>query len=342
MRILVTGGAGYIGTPLCAHLARRHEVVCWDPGFFGYHFTEPEPRIELVRRPVQRMTDADLVRLAPDWVLHLSGLSNDPMADFAPRMNWRENMEATRHVGELTDRRAIPLVFASSASVYGYNDAAELHEDAPVSPIGYYSKSKAAAEEWLRAHHHHAVIFRQATVMGVSPRMRFDLLTNGMTKSAWTHGVLRVLYGGRETRPQVHVGDLVSAYDRVLSASPEPGTYNVASSNDSVMELARAIRDQLAVRRGKAIQLEVTDEPRVHRSYSISSDKLRQSTGWQPRLDVAATVDELCDFLDGSGIDPEDPRWYNIRWMKLLFDAQEILRRTGPIDMTGEEAPHAE
>jgi len=266
--------------------------------------------------------------------LHLSGLSNDPMANFAPTMNHEENTVATERVGALTNARSIPLVFASSASVYGFNESGTLDEDAPVEPIGHYSVSKAAAERWLIGHHHHAVILRQATVMGVSPRMRWDLLTNGMTKSAWTTGKLTVLYGGRETRPQIHVADLCDVYASILGASsPVPaGVYNAHATNDSVMELAHAIRVHVAELSDRPVELDVTDEPREHRSYALRSDKLHEATGWQPRFDVSTTVEELGRHLARPGTDPHDPRAYNIRWMKLLHEAQAILECTGPID----------
>lgn len=335
MKILVTGGAGYIGTPLCTALARAHEVVCWDPGFFGFFFPEGL-RLERVERPVQAMTARDLERIRPDWILHLSGLSNDPMADFAPRMNWVENMEATAHVGALAADRGARLLFASSASVYGFNDSGALAEDAVVRPIGHYSKSKAAAEAWLLEHHPSAVILRQATVMGSSPRMRFDLLTNAMTKAAWRAGRLTVLFGGRERRPQIHVADLVRAYERILEVDLAPGVYNVGSRNDSVLELAHTIGEQLAATRGTPVGIDVTDEPRQHRSYELKTDRLAAATGWEPRMDLRATVDELCAFVDRDDLDPDDPRWYNIRWMKLLHQAQDVLQRTGPIDTSRE------
>jgi nucleoside-diphosphate-sugar epimerase len=336
MRVLVTGGAGYIGTPLCTTLARTHEVTCWDPGLFGFNFDE-EPAVTVVPRRVQELDERALAHLAPDWVIHLSGLSNDPMANFAPRMNHVENTLATEHVGALTEAAKIPLILASSASVYGFNESGALAEDAPVAPIGHYSVSKAAAERVLLDRHHHPVILRQATVMGVSPRMRWDLLTNGMTRTAWATGRLCVLYGGRETRPQIHLADLCEVY-RALLATPDvpAGVYNVGATNDSVMALARAIREQVSGRAGRPVELDVTDEPRQHRSYALLTDKLASATGFRPRRNVSATVDELCAHLARPDVDPQDPRGYNIRWMKLLYEAQAILERSGPIDPGGE------
>jgi nucleoside-diphosphate-sugar epimerase len=336
MRVLVTGGAGYIGTPLCIRLARHHEVVCWDPGFFGHPFEDGDG-VQVVPRRIQELTAGDLDRLAPDWIIHLSGLSNDPMADFAPELNWSENMGATQLVGELSNRKSIPLVFASSASVYGFNEDGPLDETAPVRPLGHYSRSKAAAEQWLLEHHGRPIILRQATVMGPSGRMRLDLLTNGMTRSAWCHGRLQVLYGGREVRAQVHVDDLVRAYERILESDLPAGVYNVCSRNDSVMELARTIRAQVADRRTGGVELEITDEPRVHRSYALRADKLQRRIGWEPTIDVSTTVEQVRSWLATSDANPEDPRYYNIRWMRLLHEAQQILGRSGPLRI-GDEA----
>jgi nucleoside-diphosphate-sugar epimerase len=336
MQVLVTGGAGYIGTPLCLRLLELgHEVTCWDPGLFGFHFPSPLPKLTLRTQRVQEMRPQDFEQIAPEWVLHLSGLSNDPMANFAPAMNWEENTRASEHIGALAKQFDVPLIFASSASVYGYQPDALLTEDFAMAPIGHYSESKAAAERWLSDNVARVFCLRQATVMGWSPRMRFDLLTNGMTLTAFTRGKIQVLYGGREARPQVHVLDLVEAYAKVL-ATPNlaPGIYNVSASNDNVMTLARVIQSQLKQRHGRSIELEVSDEARKHRSYNLSSSKLSTATGWQAVRSVADTVDELCVRLADPGFDPHDPRTLNITWMKLLFDAQSILDRTGRIDTT--------
>nr|HMR05993.1 SDR family oxidoreductase [Polyangiaceae bacterium] len=336
MQILVTGGAGYIGTPLCLRLLELgHGVTCWDPGLFGFHFPSPLPGLDLRARRVQDMSAQDFEQIAPQWVLHLSGLSNDPMANFAPQMNWEENTRASEHVGALAKKFDVPLVFASSASVYGYQPDAILTEDCDVSPIGHYSESKAAAERWLSDHVPRVFCLRQATVMGWSPRMRFDLLTNGMTLSAFSQGRIQVLYGGREARPQVHVLDLVEAYVRVLSTPRlATGVYNVSSSNDNVMGLAQVIQSQLKQQYGRCIELAVTDEARKHRSYNLSSQRLTDATGWRATRSVADTVDELCIRLSEPDFDPHDPRMLNIAWMKLLFDAQSILDRAGRIDTT--------
>lgn len=333
MRVLVTGGAGYIGTPLCVRLSQLgHEVVCWDPGFFGYHFGETPAGLRLVPKRVQALCAEDFQQLRPDWVLHLSGLSNDPMADFAPRMNWAENMRATEHVGALAEAAGAALVFASSASVYGFNPELLLDEDAPVSPIGFYSESKAAAERWLLARHSRCYVLRQATVMGRSPRMRFDLLTNGMTLTAWTRRQIQILYGGREARPQIHVEDLVDAYVAILNRDAlAPGVYNVGATNDNVAELASVIRERMKSEHARDVELVVSDEPRKHRSYRLSWSKLAEASGWTPRRTVADAVDEICVGLGDASLSSSDPRTSNIRWMKLLAEAGVILARTGPV-----------
>ncbi|MBI2897554.1 MAG: NAD(P)-dependent oxidoreductase [Deltaproteobacteria bacterium] len=337
MKILVTGGSGYIGTPLCVALSERHEVTSWDPGMFGHHLGTARDRIALCERRVQQMSREDLRTLEPDWIVHLAGFSNDPMADFAPALNWAENMEATRIVGGLAAELGVPLLFASSASVYGYRTTRPLTEADPVEPIGHYSQSKAAAESWLLEHHPRAVILRQGTVMGTSARMRLDLLTNGMTKDGWAQGAVRVLYGGREVRPQVHVLDLVDAYVHILeSQTVPPGIYNVATTSDRVIDVAAAIAEQLREILGREVRLEVDDTPRRLRSYALETDKIRSAIEWRPRFGIRETVQELCRTL--GEIDPEDPRCYNIRWMRLLHEAQAILGRVGPIDVSGGSA----
>ena len=323
MKVLVTGGAGYIGTPLCTELCRDHEVVCWDSGFFGFHFDPQEPGPRIIQRRVQELDEAAFRSLAPDVVLHLSGLSNDPMADFAPRLNWAENTEATGQLARLAARAGTRFVLASSASVYGFSPGGELDESAAIAPIGHYSESKAAAERLVETELADAVILRQATVMGVSRRMRFDLLTNGMTRSACVHGKLRVLYGGREVRAQVHVRDLVRAYQAVLEHPALRGTFNVASINDRVLDLGESIRDHLRSA-GRRVELDVTDEPRKHRSYALSSQKLVQATGWTPQVTVLEAVDELARLVDGLP-DPFDLRFDNIGWMKSVLRDDERL-----------------
>src|SRR5687767_1290414 len=247
-RVLVTGGAGYIGCVLVSRLLQRgYRVRVLDRLWWG---EEPlralRGRVELTAGDIRDIPDSALDGI--DGVIHLAGLSNDPTAEYDPKANWQMNALATESLGQACVSREIErLVFASSCSLYDGLPPGMHDETAPIEPRGAYAESKRYAEESLlalAADGLNAVILRNGTVYGHSPRMRYDLVVNTFVKDALLNGRLALHGGGWMWRPLVDVRDVADALIAALEAPSElvrGEIYNVLHSNYQIRELAMLV-----------------------------------------------------------------------------------------------------
>jgi nucleoside-diphosphate-sugar epimerase len=253
MRVLVTGSSGYIGSVLCPILeAAGHEVVGLDVGFydgcdFGPHVGQP-PRLDLDVRDVEPEHLQGF-----DAIVHLAALSNDPLGDLSPELTHEINYHGTVRLARAARSAGVGrFVFASSCAMYGASDDdALLAEDAPLRPITAYAESKVRAEEalvGLDGDGFTTVAMRNATVYGVSSRLRLDIVLNNL--AAWSHvtGRIRLLSDGASWRPLLHVRDLAKVACRMVEA---PATlvsgraFNIGSDEQNyvVRDLAEILAD---------------------------------------------------------------------------------------------------
>lgn len=322
--VLVTGGAGYIGSVLVPELlARGREVTVLDSFLFGRRSLDAvagHPGLRLIEADLR---DAAAVREALrggafDAVIHLAAISNDPSSELDPELTRAVNRDALAVLFEEAKAAGVRrLLYASSASVYGIKDEREVTEDLPLEPLTLYARYKAEGEEILNAladDRFCGVSVRAATVCGWSPRLRLDLTINILTEHALTRGEIRV-FGGDQERPNVHVRDLAGFYLRLLDAPAElvnGQAFNVSRENSTVMELARLVRGEIDPE--LPIRTVPTDD---RRSYRLSGDKVARRLGYRPSLPLASAVRELAAaFADGRVKDPGDPIYRNVEWMK--------------------------
>ena len=307
MKLLVTGGCGYVGTKLTEALLARtpHEVTVLDVMWFGNRLA-PHPRLTVEAMDVRRIDEVDL---APyDTVFHLANIANDPSVELNPYASWEVNVLAGMRLVDRAARQGVrQFIFASSASVYGLKSEPRVTEDLELFPLSEYNKTKMVAERVVQSYADRLVttIIRPATVCGYSPRMRLDVVVNMLTMQALSRGSVTVL-GGEQTRPNIHIDDLVDLYlfahERRLA-----GVYNAGFENLKVMDIARLITRDVPA----AIDVKPSNDPR---SYSICSDKLL-ATGFTPTRSVATAVAEMAAaYRDGRLTD--DPVCYNVRWMR--------------------------
>jgi nucleoside-diphosphate-sugar epimerase len=331
-RILVTGGAGYIGSVLVARLlARGYRVRVLDRLYWGEQtLAHVRDRIELVVGDVR-----DIPRSAwegVDGVIHLAGLSNDPTAEFDPAANWQMNAVATEKIARDCVAQGIErLVFASSCSLYDGLQAGMLDEDSPIEPRGAYATSKRYGEEALLdlvGEGLCPVILRNGTVYGHSPRMRFDLVVNTFVKDALVSGRLHLHGGGWMWRPLVDVNDVSDAMIAVFeapAATVRGELFNVLHSNYQIRELAMLVAGSVQLL-GRSVALEEVPSPALVRNYECTNAKLARVLGFTPSRSVVEAVADLLARLSGS--DPAsltDPRYYNIRWLELLSEVKPRL-----------------
>jgi nucleoside-diphosphate-sugar epimerase len=309
MKILVTGACGYVGTPLAEELlAHGHTVRGVDIQWFG-NYLKPHPRLELVKDDIRNASSWDLRGI--DVVLHLANVANDPCAELDSKLNWEVNALATMFLVERAIRDGVPhFIFASSGSVYGVKEEPEVTEELSLVPISDYNKTKMISERVLLSYANRirAVIVRPATVCGYSPRMRLDLSVNMLTMQALTKGKITV-FGGDQTRPNIHLRDMIRVYEHFLEHKDLQGVFNAGFENISILDIAERAKKHVPAE----IIVTPSNDPR---SYRLSSKKLL-ATGFQQKYGVEDGIREVIEaFRQGKLNDREE--FYNIRTMKKL------------------------
>jgi nucleoside-diphosphate-sugar epimerase len=312
MRVLVTGACGYKGSVLVPKLlAAGHSVVAFDIMWFG-NFLPPHPELEVVPGDVR---DVDAVPLdGVDAIVHLSSIANDPCGDLDPKLTWEVSCLATMQLADRARRRGIErFVYASSGSVYGIKEEPEVTEDLELTPISEYNKTKMVAERVLESYAGDMTvqIVRPATVCGYSPRMRLDVSVNMLTMQALSRGRITV-FGGDQTRPNIHIDDITDVYLFLLDHPECTGIYNAGFENLAIREIAERVV-------GHAPAEIVVTESNDPRSYRVNSDRLL-AAGYRPKKTVDDAIRELVEkFRTGELKDEE--RFHNLQWMR-----KEVLR----------------
>jgi nucleoside-diphosphate-sugar epimerase len=332
-KILITGGAGYIGAVLTGMLVERgYDVRVIDRLYWGAGPLERwKEHVELIKADVRSMSDEMLAGV--DGVVHLAGLSNDPTAEYNPAANWEMNMAATRALAEACKRRGIArLTFGSSCSIYDGLPTGQVYdEDTDVKPRGAYATSKRAAELELLAmtdDRFRPTILRQGTVYGYSPRMRFDLVVNTFVKDALSKGHLSLHGGGWMWRPLVDVTDVARAHIHCLEAPLDVvggQIFNVLHDNYQIRELAMLVAGSAQMRKF-SVDLREAPLPEITRDYKCANQKFRQQAGFEPKVSVLESIETMLQWIERDGpVDFNHPRYYNIAWMTLLEEAHANL-----------------
>jgi nucleoside-diphosphate-sugar epimerase len=338
LTVLITGGAGYIGSVLTGRLLERgYNVRLLDRLYWGEEPLEAYAgRIELEVADVRDIPGSALDGV--DGVIHLAGLSNDPTAEYDPDANWQMNAIATEALGNACVERGIErLVFASSCSLYDGLPAGTHDEDAAIAPRGAYATSKRYGEEALLGLIDQGlcpVILRNGTVYGFSPRMRYDLVVNTFVKDALLQERLLLHGGGWMWRPLVDVRDVSDAMIAAFEADADVvrgEIFNVLHSNYQIRELAMLVAGSVQLL-GRTVRLEETPAPRLNRDYECSNAKLSHTLGFSPCRSVVEAVSEMLaeiDLSDRSKL--TDPRFYNIRWLELMHELEPRIQRFGAV-----------
>jgi nucleoside-diphosphate-sugar epimerase len=312
MHILITGNTGFIG-PVMTRLAkeRGHFVTGLDVGYFKDCVAEGQFDVlpdHQIWRDIRDVTLEDLG--GADAIIHLAGLSNDPMGALNAQITYDINLDSTVRLGELAKRAGIGrFVFASSCSIYGASgdSTRPLDETAPFNPVSAYAVSKVKSEEGLAALADEAfspVFMRNATAYGVSPRTRFDLVLNNLAGWAYTAGVVKVMSDGTPWRPLTHIEDISLAALCAVEA-PRDIVHNQAfnigrnDANYQVRDIAEAVQAAFS-----GSVLEITGETGGDtRSYRVNFDKaLNGLPGFEPRWTLEKGVEEIARFLKSNGL----------------------------------------
>jgi nucleoside-diphosphate-sugar epimerase len=319
MKILVAGGAGYIGSVLIPKLLERdYELDVVDLLWFG---NQLPPGVRVLRKDVLDLTEEEL--RGYDQVVFLAGLSNDPMADYSPSKNFVSNAACSAYLAYLAKRVGVKrYIFASSCSVYGYTVNELYNEKSPAVPSYPYGVSKLQAESGvmqLQDNSFSVIVLRKGTVCGYSPRMRLDLVINTMFKTAVTENVITV-NNPAIWRPILAIQDAANAYVRAIEASESiSGVFNITSGNYTLGELADYVYDGVREYLKIKVKLNIKHVQDL-RNYKVSGEKAENVLSFKPRYDVKDIVKDLVEnqtkFADFT-----NPAYYNIATFKQLDSA---------------------
>ncbi|PCI36508.1 MAG: UDP-glucose 4-epimerase [Elusimicrobia bacterium] len=329
MKVLVVGGAGYVGSRLVPELLRRdHEVVVYDLFLYGeevFDAVRGHEKLIIIKGDVRDLQATGKAVAGCDAVIHLACISNDPSFELNPDLGRSINYDCFQpFVEQCIAAKVRRFVYASSSSVYGVSEVANVDEDHPLNPLTDYSRFKAECEKVLAEvafDKMETLILRPATVCGYSVRQRLDLAVNILTNHAVTNGKILV-FGGEQMRPNLHIDDMVDLYALALELPGEKisgKTYNAGYENYTVADIAKMVKAvvERAIPDREAVSIETTPSD-DNRSYHITADKIKTDLGFTPKRTIEDAIKGLVEALrDGRLIDSmENPRYYNIRTMK--------------------------
>ncbi|GIX18295.1 MAG: NAD-dependent dehydratase [Rhodothalassiaceae bacterium] len=336
MRVLVTGAGGYIGGVLVpALIAAGHDVIALDRFFFGQRRLESAvARLNGEARGAFTAVRADVRAIEPrhlegvDAIVDMAALSNDPAGELDPALTRAINFEARARLARMAKEAGVQrYLLMSSCSVYGDTGETIADETTEPRPLTTYARCNQLAEEAilpLAGDGFVPIAFRNATLFGVAPRMRFDLAVNLMTLHAVRDGRIIVMGGGRQWRPFVHVRDVADAALLALAAPAERVAgeiFNIAHSNVQIRALAYLVRENLPF----MVEIAMAPDDPDRRNYRVSNAKARDGLGFVAERDPAHGVREIYDALKRGEID-EEPQAYTVRWYQALLDAERLVR----------------
>jgi nucleoside-diphosphate-sugar epimerase len=318
--IFITGGAGYVGSVLVPKLLKKgYHVTVLDLMIYGEDVLPKHPQLNAVKGDIR---DQDLLKkLLPgmDAVIHLACISNDPSFELNPTLGKSINLDAFEPLVKIAKESGVlRFIYASSSSVYGIKDEPNVHEDVLLEPLTDYSKFKAACEVILanyRSPEFTTCTIRPATVCGYGKRLRLDLAVNILTNLAINKGEITV-FGGSQKRPNIHIEDMTDLYCYLLdlpAAKIDGKIWNAGYENFTISQIAQMVKNVV----GDQVRI-VTSPSDDLRSYHISSDKIKNDIGFEPKHSIEDAVRDLKSAFE-AGLIPDSlsgDKYFNVKLMQ--------------------------
>lgn len=329
MKVLVTGGCGYVGHRLVpALLEDGYQVHVVDACYFGNRIA-PHDDLEVTVMDIRETLRLAQKMEGVDAVIHMACISNDPSFELDESLSRTINYECFEPMVKAAKWAGVcRFIYCSTSSVYGVSDAPDVREDHPLVPITLYNTYKAKCEPVLFKHADDdfiCTIIRPSTVCGYSNRLRLDLAVNILTNLAYHKGTITV-YGGAQKRPNLHIRDMVDCYRALLKSPAEKiqrEIFNVGVQNSTIMDLAHTVKTVVENFVGGAGSINIEIEPiEDERSYQVNSDKIKDVLGFRPKFTVANAIRDLCNaFSYGWVPNPmDDDIYYNVRRMHKVWE----------------------
>ena len=312
MKILITGACGYQGTKLIPLLlSKKHKVTAIDTQWFGNKLKKNK-NLNNYKKNILDIKKNDLKEI--DVIIHLASIANDPMGDLNKNLTWEVSCLGTMQLLELAVKNKVKkFIYASSASVYGVKKEKKVIETLSLKPISTYNKAKMIAEKTILSYSNKidVTIVRPATVCGVSPRMRFDLSVNMMAYQAIKNKKMTV-FGGQQTRPNIHIDDLLDLYQFFLKKNKKfNGIFNAGFENLKIIEIAKKVKKIIPA------EIKIFKNNIDIRDYRLDSSKLL-SLGFKPKKNVGDAIREIKEHY-GKNINKVDKSCFSIEWLSKKY-----------------------
>jgi len=312
MKILITGACGYQGTKLIPLLlSKKHKVTAIDTQWFGNKLKKNK-NLKNYKKNILDIKKNDLKEI--DVIIHLASIANDPMGDLNKNLTWEVSCLGTMQLLELAIKNKVKkFIYASSASVYGVKKEKKVIETLSLKPISTYNKAKMIAEKTILSYSNKidVTIVRPATVCGVSPRMRFDLSVNMMAYQAIKNKKMTV-FGGQQTRPNIHIDDLLDLYQFFLKKNKKfNGIFNAGFENLKIIEIAKKVKKIIPA------EIKIFKNNVDIRDYRLDSSKLL-SLGFKPKKNVEDAIREIKEHY-GKNINKVDKSCFSIEWLSKKY-----------------------
>ena len=306
-KLFVTGGCGYVGSLMIQSFLDRYSIKNIDTQWFGNKLKKNNDLIN-IEEDIRNLS-GEFIDKNTYAVIHLANIANDPSVELDQTLSWEVNVLAAKNLIEKSINAGVKkFIYASSGSVYGVKNEMRVTEDLDLVPISAYNKTKMICERLLLSYKDKIEVYivRPATVCGLSPRMRFDVSVNLLTLQALKNKEITIM-GGSQTRPNIHINDMIGVYEHILTNDIEQGIYNAGFENISILDLGKKIKNKIDCE----IKIIESNDPR---SYRQCSDKLVE-TGFEQKFNVDNAIDEISHAFYNKNL-TDDDSCYTVKWMK--------------------------
>jgi len=331
MKVFLTGNLGYVGSVLHKRLLdKKHEVIGCDIGYFPKNWSDEELSThKILKKDIRDITKEDLVGC--DTICHLAGLSNDPMGEINQSLTNEINFLETIRIAKLAKEVGIQrFIFSSSCSTYGLNEDI-VNENSELVPKTAYAKSKVDSEielMKLKEPMFSPIILRNATVYGISPNLRLDLVINNLVGSAVSTGKIKLLSDGTAWRPLLHVEDMADAFIMCVEAPLDQVAgeiFNVGSNEDNVtvLEIAEKI---LKIIPDSKIEI-AQNSNKDNRSYRVNFDKINQELGFKTKWNLNDGIKHIYEEMKKRNFSKEDfvdKKFFRLKYLIWLIEQEKI------------------
>jgi len=325
MKVLVLGGAGYIGSVLCPYLVKMgDEVTVLDTLLYERKTTATQD-YRIIKGDIRNINDLLPAMAEADAIVNLAAISNDPSSDLRPQLTWEINYLANELIAKLARSSHKRVVYASSCSVYGFSEDEVFSEDSKLGPVTLYAQTKMLSENYYLHSDIDGVVLRFATVYGYSDKPRFDLVVNTMIGNGYFNKRIDI-NGGSQWRPIVHVKDVAWAIYHALHAENLPHrVYNVGSNdqNFTIAELGERIGASM-----ENVAVHQNIESADGRSYKVDFSRIKSDLGFETKFTVEDTIREFYQaFKKGTITGMEEDEYYRVKYLTKHVYKPRVLRR---------------